>query len=92
VLSKITVAPGDDIHISVSVSTTATNVAVIDATKATRPSMFGADRHAEALTRATDLLQGIRRGRRTVLVTVPVKVALALLGVSESLAVQRRSR
>jgi hypothetical protein len=40
-LSKLSVAPGDDIKISVSVSATATNVAVVDATKATRQSVSG---------------------------------------------------
>jgi hypothetical protein len=42
VLTKITVAPGDVINISVSVSASTTTVAVIDTTKATRQSETGA--------------------------------------------------
>jgi hypothetical protein len=42
VLTKVTVAPGDDINISVAVSASASTVAVIDTTKATRQSETGA--------------------------------------------------
>lgn len=42
VLTKVTVAPGDAINISVTVSATATSVAVIDTTKATRQTLTGA--------------------------------------------------
>lgn len=42
VLSKLTVAPGDDLMITVSVDAAATTVAVKDATKATRQSVSGA--------------------------------------------------
>jgi hypothetical protein len=41
VLTKITVAPGDAINVSVNVSASATNVAVIDTTKSTRQSEAG---------------------------------------------------
>jgi hypothetical protein len=42
VLTKVTVSPGDAININVTVSASATTVAVIDATKATRQSEAGA--------------------------------------------------